>query len=1289
MIAIAIKEETGIERCDEAVRCGVPFARGEAGEMDVWELLDESGHPVVSAVRAAAYWDDGSIKWLLVDFAATAAAGAEVVFRLRRIGESESAAAEDKPALSVQDALPEKLVVSTGAMVVTFLRDGPIEVHSSAGDWELDSLGANLTEAEGGRGIAWAISPPGVDCRLEYCSSRRVVVRLQGDLFLPSGEMLGRVICRVHCLSGADSIVLDHTYINGVDIRKRLFCDAGLIIRVVEQGDAPSAGEVRFGIDGTVRSEAVDLPETGYRLFQTNADRPRPPAFNQFAPRVLRSSGYDSSGPVGETIGDRLDGWAAWRQGDCQLTVAVEELWQQYPKEIVLGPATAIKLFTRDEVEPGELDIDWRVGIREEDISPTGAPWRRWGDDGVAKTHRVRVSLHHTDRATVHEEKARAFQSPLLPGVSPERYAQTGAMGTLAPARPQAFPRSEQFLQGLTEWLWRHQREWSNWYGMVNWGGIQTHYLPLEGHWTNLVERFGWLNGETEPQLGVLLQYVRTGDTRWLRMGTGMVKHLVDVDAVHLGERAGYMRRHFAVHFGQPGDMSHTFLGAPCLLYFLTGEERVREAIQQVADLSMSYFSEGYERDSTDAMKNCLWYYELSGDERYREHAEKILESSLKNIAADGGVGIPHDTGFHTNFYLLSALLLYDRMLGPEKISEGLLRIMDYEIGPRGRDDDPGVSRGASYEGLAYAYLQTRDRRYLYPGIKDLGASISFSNVYQIFTPNVRFPSGNTTYYRPFEGDLRPDSYSSMHWLGRFLTMVPHFLTALHTAGIREDDLPVDGGICGSQSPFVRDLPSAPPPPNVRKHLSWDAPNRDYPGGDARTGFPLIWRGRSAFTTLNMNSVWNSPPLTSDPFGYDAAAIAAPQLLEAVEHTVMGSVQDNLIGLPWGTEAILGGIPFRLGVCTSADDPGMLVLQDGETYTIPVGMRLGRLHILGNVAGSGDMQMGTVGAIYRIVYANGEQEEIPLRNLVHYEDWRYLHYAKETPLAYAWHPKAFSLVPVDAGRLAASDKPFLQRHVVPGNAEPGKENPQEPPRHIETPFGTHPLISVPTGPYAGDYYWFAHRLQKSRHLNQFVIDAQGREVAEIQLQDTGAGHRVFLLAVTAETPDTEGPASRAARVSFPGGRPMQTSVAENLPLEVEGWKRRPEEQPEAAGAIFPGSSGLRLRTAPGRWYLRVTLSGGPVMVNISANGRRVVSGLHLLGNWCRDWPDPVQRIGFEVETPDGEIELEFEVDPALLYDRTLSHPGGHGWVWREESRVWERRVPEPWQLLSVEAEAAP
>ena len=172
---------------------------------------------------------------------------------------------------------------------------------------------------------------------------------------------------------------------------------------------------------------------------------------------------------------------------------------------------------------------------------------------------------------------------------------------------------------------------------MLNWGGIQTHYLPLEGRWTNLIERFGWINGETEPQLGVLYQYARTRDDRWLRLGRNMVRHLVDVDTVQAGERAGLMRRHFAVHFGQPGDMSHTFLGAPSLLFYLTGDERVREVIQQVADQSMRHFSDSYFRDSTDAMKNCLWYYELSGDERYREQAGRILDSALSAVAADGG----------------------------------------------------------------------------------------------------------------------------------------------------------------------------------------------------------------------------------------------------------------------------------------------------------------------------------------------------------------------------------------------------------------------------------------------------------------------------------------------------------------------------------------------------------------------------------------------------------------------------------------------------------------------------
>jgi len=111
-----------------------------------------------------------------------------------------------------------------------------------------------------------------------------------------------------------------------------------------------------------------------------------------------------------------------------------------------------------------------------------------------------------------------------------------------------------------------------------------------------------------------------------------------------------------------------------------------------------------------------------------------------------------------------------------------------------------------------------------------------------------------------------------------------------------------------------------------------------------------------------------------------------------------------------------------------------------------------------------------------------------------------------------------------------------------------------------------------------------------------------------------------------------------------------------------------------------------LQTAPGEYRVVLTLSGGPVIVDVRANGKIVVSGLHLLGHWCRDWPDPLQQIGFAVTAPRGEIRLDIDADPGLLYERTLNHYGGNGWVWRPDGRRWERRVPEPWHLVSVEVE---
>ena len=1249
IIEIILREENGIDRRGEAVRCGVPCGRGELGRPEEWSLEDGEGAPVPFAQRPLAWWDDGSVKWLLVDFAADVDAGASTSYRLRRGGVSAPGAS----ALRLVEDGPEGLCIDTGKMR---LRAGlvnreefRIRLEAAAGTWEVDPLGANLQAAQ----RIWDVSPEAVHCSLEHFSPQRAVVRLQADLMLPEGKRLGRVICRLHCLAAADHLMVDHTYINTADMRQCLLRDAGLLVRLPESGT--SSGRALFGVDGETR--AAEANAETCRLFQTNGERPRPLAFDQFSPEVYCGRGYASDGPSGERIGQRLDGWATWRQGEVQLTIAVADLWQQYPKEVVLGSTTAIKLFARDRLDGEELDIDWRVGICEEDISPTGAPWACYGEDGVAKTHRIWLCLHAAAEDEQRRREAEAFLAPLGAGVAPQHYAETGVLGTLEAANPERFPQTERFLQGLVEWIWRHQTAWSNWYGMLNWGDIQTHYLPVERRWTNLIERFGWINGEAEPQLSVLYQYVRTGDARWLRLGEVMVRHLVDVDTVHAGERKGNMRRHFAVHFGQPGDMSHTFLGAPCLHYFLTGDERVREVIEQVAETSMKFFARGYHRDSTDAMKNCLWYYELSRDKSYLEHAERILESVLSEIQEDGGMGVPHDTGFHTNCYLLSALLLYERLFGvdgAERIRQRVLRIADYEISPRGRSDDPSVSRGISYEILAFAYRQTGDPKYLYPGIKDL-ASLAFTTVYQTFTPTVRFPSGLVQHYRPWDGPVRPDSYTSVHWFGRYLTMVPHFLWALREADMDEAKLPIDAGVCGIEAPFARIAAPAP----AGEELAWDAPGADYSGGDAKN----LERGR--FVPLDLTPLFNKAPLALDPFGYDGEAMRSPQTIEAAEHATMGAVEDNLRGLPWGTEAIFGGVPFDLAPCRGDGDLGLLLLEDGDSWKLEVGSQVSRLHFFGQTASRGPMQKGTVGAVYRIVFADGSTREVALESLVHYEDWRDLHYAPAASLACAWYPKAFSLMPAHAPGLVASDLDILRAQVE--RDESGR------PRMKDDPNGLLPPIRVDQGPHAGAYCYMAYRVQRLRHLNQFAVDVGDQEVAAVEVQDSGAGHGLMLLAVTAEKPSAA--ARPTAVLSLADAR-----VHGELPLD---WRLDPPLDAHPQGASFNGDAVLYLQTTPGRYYISPTLAGGPLMAAVEANGELLTGGWHLLGHWCRDWPDPLQRIAAAIDAPDGRIELRIRVDPGLLYERVLNHVGGNGWTWDAATEAWSRRVPEPWYLVEV------
>lgn len=53
--------------------------------------------------------------------------------------------------------------------------------------------------------------------------------------------------------------------------------------------------------------------------------------------------------------------------------------------------------------------------------------------------------------------------------------------------------------------------------------------LQQFGHWSNLTERFGWLNSESETQAAVALQYLRTGSRAAFRL----YKPALEPDRIH------------------------------------------------------------------------------------------------------------------------------------------------------------------------------------------------------------------------------------------------------------------------------------------------------------------------------------------------------------------------------------------------------------------------------------------------------------------------------------------------------------------------------------------------------------------------------------------------------------------------------------------------------------------------------------------------------------------------------------------------------------------------------------
>ena len=79
---IHVQECSGLERHGEYVRAAVPFAKGECYDTAGLNLTTGKGLRQQVQVEVLNCWHDGSLKWVIVDFAASVSANSTSLYRL-------------------------------------------------------------------------------------------------------------------------------------------------------------------------------------------------------------------------------------------------------------------------------------------------------------------------------------------------------------------------------------------------------------------------------------------------------------------------------------------------------------------------------------------------------------------------------------------------------------------------------------------------------------------------------------------------------------------------------------------------------------------------------------------------------------------------------------------------------------------------------------------------------------------------------------------------------------------------------------------------------------------------------------------------------------------------------------------------------------------------------------------------------------------------------------------------------------------------------------------------------
>ena len=763
-IEIFTRETAETDRRQFPLTTGLPFAKGALGTDTPVTICDEAGNDLPLQTSVMETHDDGSVRWMLLDFQAD----------MNPLGMTRHTVAigregpQPRPGQRIDvEEDGDALIVHNGPLKIELQRNRctPLqrviyEGRPIAGDGGA-GIEFTVTDAAGKQYTSGCAGERDTRFEIEEPGPLRWMARWEGTHRDSKGKGLFDFLVRLTVYAGCPFVRIDHVFTNRLDPE---YTDIESIKATLPVSVGDKAG-YQIGDNNVAEVRDYFEADVPLRLMQDD---------------LRHFTICDNSGKVlREVVPRRADwrfakGWIDVSGQDAGVLLAPKNFWQNFPKAVA-ADADSITY----ELLP-KMDKPYDI------------------PRGVAKTHTFFVQFHQGRREPQSRlDMAYQVQRWPMPAAPAEYYLQSGQIWDNFACRPEKYSRLEnalrdnfftdnahfayQSLGHAKAFGWKH-------YG--DWWGHQGFNPPTTTAEADDPKTY-YMNNEYDTSHVYTMLFLHQHEPAMWWEAEAHALHAMDIDTVHhavhmdhipdmrhiQGAQWAHCHQHVQTSKGgydKPvtGYGSHTFAEGIIDYYHLTGDRRARDIGWQTGyslGLQFQLHRWGLTRNTGWGLITAGAAHQVKPDPEITKGADALLEACCKSA----GISLDDDSEAFEGIFLrdrfvnlaMRGLIRWHQATGDPKFATVIRRIMEGYVAhgffddglplqdteAEGRYATQPAQGFANLESLAYAYRLTGDKRYVDAGLANLCRAVEW-----MLNPEGRGSSGSNfcESHRPLRGIL-------------------------------------------------------------------------------------------------------------------------------------------------------------------------------------------------------------------------------------------------------------------------------------------------------------------------------------------------------------------------------------------------------------------------------------------------------------------------------------------------------------------------------------------------------